>query len=47
MPEPHAKETLSSFTERYMSSEHARKKFPDTKQRYAVMRSKFKGKKKS
>jgi hypothetical protein len=46
MPDPRSKETLSGFTKRYMSSEEAKKSFPDVKQRYAVMRSKFKERKK-
>ena len=45
MPDPRPKETLSGFTERYMGSGEAKKKFPDVKQRYAVMRSKFRKKK--
>lgn len=46
MPEPRAKETLSSFTQRYMSSDQAKKSFPDVKQRYAVMRSEYRRKRK-
>ena len=46
MPDPRPKETLSSYAERYMGSKEARKSFPNSKQRYAVMRSKFKRDKK-
>lgn len=46
MPEPRARESLSNFTHRYMSSEEAKKSFPDVKQRYAVMRSEYRRKRK-
>lgn len=46
MPEPRKGESLSSFVSKYMGSEHARKKFPDQKQRAAVAYSEYKRKKK-
>lgn len=46
MPEPQKGETLSGFVGRYMSSGHARKSFPDQKQRAAVAYSEFRRKKK-
>jgi hypothetical protein len=46
MPEPRRNETLSGFTKRYMGSEEAKKSFPDVKQRYAVMRSEYRRKRK-
>lgn len=42
MPDPHAGESLSAFTSRFMGSGEAKKSFPKAKQRYAVMRSMFK-----
>lgn len=44
MPDPKKGESLSSFVDRYMGSKHARKKFKDPKQRYAVARSEYKRK---
>lgn len=46
MPEPQKGEKLNSFVSRYMGSEHARKKFPDQKQRAAVAYSEFRNRKK-
>lgn len=46
MPEPRSKETLSGFTKRFMSSDESKKSFPDVKQRYAVMRSEYRRKRK-
>lgn len=36
MPRPKAKENMKNFIARYMSSEHAKKKYPKTAQRLAV-----------
>lgn len=36
MPEPQKGESLSGFVSKYMSSKHARKKFPKRAQRAAV-----------
>ena len=47
MPEPSRGESLSDFAAKYMGSKEARKSFPNAKQRYAVMRSKYKKEKKS
>lgn len=46
MPDPRKKETLSQFTARFMSADEAKKSFPDVKQRYAVMRSEYRRKRK-
>lgn len=45
MPDPHKGESLKAFTRRFMGSGEAEKSFPDVKQRYAVMRSMFRKKK--
>lgn len=45
MPEPQKGEKLSHFMGRYMSSSHARKKFPKKSQRAAVAYSEYREKK--
>jgi len=45
MPNPIKGETREEFIKRYMSSEEAKKTFPDFKQRLAVAISKWKNKK--
>ncbi|MDE2104107.1 MAG: hypothetical protein KGL39_43115 [Patescibacteria group bacterium] len=45
MPKPRANESLAAYTKRFMRSTEAESDFPDRKQRYAVMRSMFKKKK--
>ena len=44
MPEPNKNETREEFIKRFMKSEHAKKKYPDPKQRYAVAVSVWKRK---
>jgi hypothetical protein len=39
MPNPKKGETLKEFTTRFMGDKHSVDKFPDIKQRYAIMRS--------
>jgi hypothetical protein len=46
MPSPNKNESEKEFVARYMSSEEAKKRFPDEKQRYAVALSEFRRSKK-
>lgn len=46
MPHPGSRESLGSYTKRFMGSGEAKKDFPNVKQRYAVMRSMFRRRKK-
>lgn len=47
MPDPKSKESKEEFVKRFMSSEEAKKDFPDEKQRLAVAHKKFKEQSKS
>lgn len=46
MPEPKAKEKQSDYISRFMSSEEAKRDFPNEKQRLAVAYSKYRRKNK-
>lgn len=45
MPKPKKKESLVDFTKRFMSDKDMVKKYPNVKQRYAIMLSEYKRKK--